>query len=244
MSTTKPWAAVKRRLRSVAFAAPKYGNAGDLLVLVGDAEAERLRQLGAPGDERPGRGLGEIEPKRRSRRESVDDAAGELAGGAFIGRAAVAAFHVDARGRAEGEVGHVDRDGRGRAGKRQRAEHRQELLKHGKTSLCRGRKSGCLRSVNVESVPSGVAVISAAALATPLFAGVPCGAETPARRRHALHQRIRREAWKSPRSRSNRPSPRCRPSARFLAMPSSPWRSPRCRKSSPRDASARARRSS
>ncbi len=80
----------------------------------------------------------------------------------------------------------------------------------------RGRKSGCLRSVNVESVPSGVAVISASVLATPLFAGVRCGAETPARRRHALHERIRREAWKSPRSRSNRPSPRCRPSAQLL----------------------------
>ena len=39
----------------------EIGNAGDLLVLVSDAEAERLRQLGAPGDERPGRGLGEIE---------------------------------------------------------------------------------------------------------------------------------------------------------------------------------------
>src|SRR5678816_2594079 len=59
----------------------------------------------------------------------------------------------------------------------------------GRTFSCGDRRCGCLRPVNVESVHYGVAVISATALATPLFAGVPCGGETPDRTL-ALHERI------------------------------------------------------
>ena len=47
------------------------------------------------------------------------------------------------------------------------------------TLLCGGRKCGRLRSLNVESVPSVVAVMSARVVATPLFTGVRCGAKTP-----------------------------------------------------------------